>query len=90
MRQVHVAGEKVFVDFAGKKPSVVDPLTGEVRSVELFVGALGASSYIYAEASERQDLGSWIGLNVRMVEFFGGTPSIFARQPEGRCDGRAV
>ena len=77
MRQVHVAGEKVFVDFAGKKPSVVDPLTGEVRAVELFVGALGASSYIYAEASERQDLESWIGLNVRMVEFFGGTPSIF-------------
>lgn len=77
MRQVHVAGEKVFVDFAGKKPTIVDPRTGEERSVELFVGALGASSYIYAEASERQDLGSWIRLHVRMVEFFGGAPSIF-------------
>lgn len=77
MRQVHVAGEKVFVDFAGKKPTIVDPNTGEERSVEVFVGALGASSYIYAEAAERQDLESWIGLNVRMVEFFGGAPAIF-------------
>jgi transposase len=77
MRQVYVAGEKAFVDFAGKKPSVVDPRTGEVRSVELFVGALGASSYVYAEAAERQDLGNWIRLNVHMVEFFGGAPAIF-------------
>lgn len=77
MRQVHVAGEKAFVDFAGKRPTIVDPRTSEVRSVELFVGVLGASSYIFAEAAERQDLGAWIGLHVRMVEFFGGAPSIF-------------
>jgi len=77
MRQVHRAGEKAFVDFAGKKPSVVDPGTGERRAVELFVGVLGASSYIYAEAAERQDLTNWIGLNVRMVEAFGGSPAVF-------------
>jgi transposase len=77
MRQVHRAGEKAFVDFAGKKPSVVDPGTGEMRAVELFVGVLGASSYIYAEAAERQDLTNWIGLNVRMVEAFGGSPAVF-------------
>jgi len=76
MRQVHRAGEKAFVDFAGKKPKVVDPKTGEIRSVELFVGVLGASSYIFAEAAERQDLESWICLNVRMLEFFGGATSI--------------
>lgn len=76
MRQVHRAGEKAFVDFAGKKPSVVDPKTGEIRSVELFVGVLGASSYVFAEAAERQDLESWIGLNVRMLEAFGGAPAI--------------
>jgi transposase len=77
MRQVHQAGEKTFVDFAGKKPAVVDPETGEERDVELFVGALGASSYIFAEAAERQDLPSWIGLNVKMVEAFGGATAIF-------------
>lgn len=77
MRQVHTAGEKVFVDFAGKKPSVTDARTGEVRAVELFVGALGASSYVFSEAVERQDLTNWIGVNVRMVEAFGGSPQVF-------------
>ena len=51
MRQVHRAGERIFVDFSGKKPHLVDPRTGEVIEVELFVGALGASGYIYAEAA---------------------------------------
>lgn len=77
MRQVHRAGEKVFVDFAGKKPSIVDPTSGEVRSVELFVGVLGASSYVFAAAAEHQDLSNFVSLNVRMLEAFGGTPSIF-------------
>jgi transposase len=77
MRQVHRAGEKAFVDFAGHRPQIVDADTGEVRSVELFVGALGASSYIFARAVERQDLASFIELNVAMVEAFGGAPEIF-------------
>jgi transposase len=76
MRQVHRAGEKAFVDFSGKRPSVVDPGTGEIRAVELFVGVLGASSYVYAEAAERQDLTNWIDLNVGMLESFGGVPAI--------------
>jgi transposase len=42
MRQVHVAGDKAFVDYSGKKPSIVDATTGEVTEVELFVAALGA------------------------------------------------
>jgi transposase len=77
MRQVHRAGEKVFVDFSGKKPSIVDRDTGEVREVELFVGTLGASGYAYAEAVESQDLPTWIDVHVRMVEEFGGVPSLF-------------
>jgi transposase len=47
MRQVHRAGEKLFVDFSGKRPHLVDPATGEEIAVELFVGVLGASSLIY-------------------------------------------
>jgi transposase len=76
MRQVHRAGEKAFVDFAGQKPTLVDPETGEVVEVELFVGALGASSYIYAEAVPNQDLACWIGAHVRMLEDWGGSPAI--------------
>jgi len=77
MRQVHRAGEKVFVDFSGKRPAIVDAHTGELVPVELFVGALGASSYVYAEACPSQDLLSWISAHVRMVEFFGGAPAMF-------------
>jgi transposase len=77
MRQVHRAGEKAFVDFSGKRPVIIDTATGEVIPVELFVGVLGASSYVYAEACWAQDLPSWITAHVRMVEFFGGTPAIF-------------
>lgn len=76
MRQHHRAGEKVFVDFSGKRPSVFDPLTGEHVESELFVGVLGASSYTYAEATRDQTLGSWIRAHVRMFAYFEGTPKM--------------
>jgi len=77
MRQVHRAGEKLFVDFSGKRPSLVDATTGELVPVELFVGVLGASGLIYAEATRSQDLPCWIGAHVQMVEYFGGSPAIW-------------
>ena len=52
MRQIHRAGEKTFIDFSGKRPSLVDRRTVELRPVELFVSVLGASSLTYAEATE--------------------------------------
>jgi transposase len=72
MRQDHRAGEKVFVDYAGQKPSLIDPTTGEVLEVELFVGVLGASNYTYAEATATQQLPDWLGSHARMFAFFGG------------------
>lgn len=77
MRQTHRAGEKVFVDFSGKRPEIVDPKTGEVTPVELFVGALGASSYFYVEATLSQELPHWIGAHIRMLEWFGACPAIY-------------
>jgi transposase len=74
MRQVHKAGDKAFVDYSGKKPRLVDRHTGEVREVELFVGVLGASHYVYAEATETQKVGDWVHSHVRMLDFFGGVP----------------
>jgi transposase len=76
MRQVHRAGERIFIDFSGKKPHLVDPRTGEVIEVELFVGALGASGYIYAEATMGQDLLCWIGAHQRMFVFYEGCSAI--------------
>ena len=77
MRQVHRAGEKTFIDFSGKRPTVVDRRTGEVRSVELCVAVLGASSYTYAEATATQQLPDWVGAHTRMVEYFGGTTALW-------------
>lgn len=72
MRQVHVAGEKTFVDYSGKRPSFIDASTGEQIDVELFVGVLGASSYTYAEATLTQRVPDFVSSHVRMFEYFGG------------------
>ncbi len=72
MVQVHRAGEKLFVDYAGKKPHLTDPTTGEVREVELFVAVLGASNLTYAEATETQQIADWIASHVRTFEYLGG------------------
>src|SRR3954467_4377965 len=104
MRQHHVAGDKVFVDFSGKRLEVIDPASGAVRPAEIFVGVLGASSYTYAEAVWTQTLPDWIGAH---VQFFrrgaaAGNPGqsevwraagelLRSRaEPELRPDGRAL
>ncbi len=74
MRQVHRAGEKGFVDFAGKHPHYVEPASGEEVEAELFVGVLGASSRTYARAVASQELPLWIEAHVRMFEEWGGAP----------------
>jgi transposase len=76
MRQVHRAGEKVFLDYSGKKLRIVDRATGEVTEVELFVAVLGASNYTYAEATRSQKLADFVASTVRAFEFFGGVPEI--------------
>ena len=74
MRQHHVAGERMFVDYAGATLEVIDPGTGEVRAVQLFIAVLGASNYTYAEATWTQGLPDWIGSHTRTFAFFGGVP----------------
>jgi transposase len=76
MRQEHLAGEKLFVDYAGKKPSIVDPTTGEVIPVELFVTVLGASNYTYAEATLTQRGPDFIASHVRALQYLGGVPAL--------------
>ena len=76
MRQEHVAGDKVFVDYSGKKIAIADSLTGEVHEAEIFVAVLGASNFTYAEATWTQTLPDWIGAHVRMFRFFNGVPRL--------------
>jgi transposase len=72
MRQTHLAGEKLFVDFAGRTAEVVDGRTGEIIAVQIFVAVLGASSFTYAEATWSQTLPDWIAAHVHAFAYFGG------------------
>lgn len=72
MRQTHVAGERLFVDYAGQTVPITDPLNGDVRKAQIFVAALGASNYTYVEARWTQGLADWIGCHVNALNFIGG------------------
>ncbi len=76
LRQEYRAGERTFVDYAGMTVDVLDVTTGELRTAQIFVAALGASNYTYAEATWTQQLPDWIASHVRMVEYFGGVSSL--------------
>ena len=70
----HKAGDKLFVDFAGKKLVITDRETGETREVEVFVAILGASQLVYVEASMSQKKEEWIRLNENALRYIGGVP----------------
>ncbi len=74
MRQNHIAGEKMFVDYAGATVEVVDGTSGEILRAQIFVAVLGASNYTYAEATWSQTLPDWIGAHCRAFAYFGGVP----------------
>lgn len=71
MRQVHRAGEKLFIDFAG--PTV--PLKNGGRA-HIFVAALGASSYTFACATPRETMADWLDATGRALHFIGGVPQL--------------
>lgn len=75
MRQHHVAGDRLFVDYAGATLEVACPKTGEIRAAQLFIATLGASNYTYVEATWTQSLPDWIASHVRALAFFGGAPA---------------
>jgi transposase len=76
MRQHHVAGDKLFVDYSGKRLGIADPVTGEIRMAEIFVAVLGASNYTYADVTWSQTLPDWIGSHVRLFRHIGGVPRL--------------
>jgi transposase len=77
MRQTHVGGDKLFVDYAGDTVAViVDRLTGEVRHAQIFVAVMGASNFTYAEATWTQGLGDWIAAHTRAFAAIGGVPRL--------------
>lgn len=76
MLQPHKAGDKLFVDYCGLTMPIVDPKTGEVTEAQVFVAALGASHYLFAEATLTQSMADWIGSHVRCFAYLGGVPRL--------------
>lgn len=76
MRQRHKAGERLFVDFAGATVPYLNLATNEVCHAQIYVAALGGSSYTYVTAVPDQKVASWVHANRKALEFFGGVPEI--------------
>ena len=76
MPQEHKAGESIFVDYAGMTVSIFDSQGKTTYEAQIFVGALGASSYTYAEATKSQQLKDWISSHRRMFQFYDGVPEM--------------
>jgi len=75
MRQIHKYGDKMFIDFSGKKPHYIDPGTGEIIEPEFFAAVLGGTSYTFACAVKDQTIKSFITCNIKALEYFGGCPN---------------
>jgi len=77
MRQVHRAGEKLFVDYSGKRLAITNPESGKLDYMaEIFVAAIGASSKTYVEATKSQKVPDWLQSNANSLAYFGGVPAM--------------
>jgi transposase len=72
MRQIHPAGERTFLDFAGHTVPIIDAHTGEITQAQIFVAVLGASSYTFACATRAQKVEDWVLCTISALEYFGG------------------
>ena len=76
LRQDHLAGEKMFVDWAGDTVPIYDHKIGETSPAAIFIATLGASNYTFAYATPSQELAHWIDSHVRAFEFYQGTTKL--------------
>jgi transposase len=92
LRQVHTAGEQLFVDYAGSTMAVMAGASGEERQAAIFVAVLGASSFTFACATWSQALPDWLGAGAagsRRTASAGGKGRRCA-PPSGRTCGRSA
>jgi len=77
MRQTHIAGEKLFVDYAGQTVAVIDVAGGGAeRRAHVFVAVWGASNFTYAEATWSETKADWIGAHVNALAYAAGAPAL--------------
>ena len=76
MRQTHLAGEKLFVDYSGLTMPIYNQRTGEIEYAQIFVAVLGASGYTFVHATHSQKQEDFIYSHVMCYNFFGGVPRV--------------
>jgi len=72
----HKYGDKLFIDYAGKKVQYVERHTGEIVECDFFVCVLGGSQYTYAQASHSQQKADFIHSVENSLHYFGGVPKV--------------
>ncbi len=75
MRQVHYAGDKLFVDFSGVTMPIANAITGEIRKAQIFVSVLGASGYTFVHAVMSQSTEDFITCHNEAFAFYGSIPN---------------
>lgn len=70
----HLAGDQMYIDYAGDRLQVVDAITGEIRKVEVFVAILPCSHLTYCEAVWSQKKEDLISACENALHYFGGVP----------------
>jgi len=76
MRQVHYAGDKLFIDYSGLTMPIVNQRTAETHKAQIFVSVLGASGYTFVHASSSQSTKDFIASHVLAFNFYGGVVNI--------------
>ncbi len=76
MRQVHYAGDKLFIDYSGLTMPIVNQRTGERTKAQIFVSVLGTSGYTFVHATPSQSTKDFIASHVLAFNFYGGVPNI--------------
>ncbi|TQK01322.1 transposase [Herbaspirillum sp. SJZ130] len=75
MRRVHLPGDKLFVDFAGRTIDVHDAETGAIEEAQIFIGVLGYSNYTFIYAVPSQKTADWVDCHIKCFEYMGGAPA---------------
>lgn len=76
MHLEHSPGDKLFIDFTGKKLAITDPHTGAMTDVEVYVAVLGYSQLTYVEAVASQKKEAFIRATENALHYFGGVPKV--------------
>jgi hypothetical protein len=76
MRQVHKAGDKLFVDYSGKKPEIVDPSAASCVRSNSLSRCSGCRTTPTPKPTETQRSADFIASHRRALEYLGGSPAL--------------